>query len=296
MLENSIFILSLITAFISILVVLFLLMVNTDNYVGIYCYFEDKQWREIPKILAQKYLEFFKKLFGDNLFGIRASLNIVALSFILTVSIMILWRGLSIGSIGLAVEQTLTGMFGVTVLTWGVSSGLVAPLSLIITSRLLYISANSSDHKMEYKNILLDLIATYLLISLSLYFCLLSTMPSIAFVEKGWDEAFDMVKIFGSFAHTNALIWPTHNVTSVAGLSARITTIATLLPTIIFIFLMSLSFISVGIFKLISPTVANKLNWLSKQNTAKLAAIIAILCALTTMFSTFIKPLELLNT
>jgi hypothetical protein len=295
-LENSIFILSLITAFISTLVVLILVVAKIDSYDGVYCYFEDKQWREIPKVLAQKYLAFLKKLFGENLFGLRASLNIIALSFILTVSIMVLWRGFSIGNIEIAIEQTLTGMFGITVLSWGFSSALVAPLSLIITSKLLYKSASSQDHKMVYKNTLLDLLATYLLISLSLYFCLLTTMPAIALVEQGWGKAFDIAKLFGSFAHTNALTWPTHSVTNVAGLSARIVSVATLLPTIIFIFLMCISFVSVAIFKIITPTIVNKLDWLSRQNTAKLSVIIGIMCALYTMFANFIKPLELMNT
>ncbi|APD92947.1 hypothetical protein BM523_02405 [Alteromonas mediterranea] len=296
MLESSIFILSLITAFISILVALILVLAKVDNYDGIYCYFEDSEWKQIPKILAQKYLAFLKRLFGDDLLGVRASVNIIAFSFMLTVLIMILWRGFSINSIEAAIEQALSGMFGVTVLTWGISSALVAPLSLMITSKLLLKSSNSQDHKKVYQNTVLDLLATYLLISLSLYICLLTTMSSIALVEQGWGEAFEIAKLFGTFAHGNALTWPTHSVTSVAGLSARIVAIATLIPTITFIFLMFLSFLAAVIFKLITPIVVSKLDWLSKQDSAKLSVVIALLCALITMFANLIKPLELMNT
>ncbi len=296
MLESSIFILSLITAFISILVALILILAKVDNYDGVYCYFEDREWKQIPKILAKKYLAFLKRLFGDDLFGVRASVNIFAFSFVLTIFIMILWRGFSINSIETAVEQALSGMFGVTVLTWGISSALVAPLSLIITSKLLLKSSSSQDHKKVYLKTVLDLLATYLLISLSLYICLLTTMSSIALVEQGWCGAFEIAKLFGTFAHWNALTWPTHSVTSVAGLSARIVAIATLIPTITFIFLMFLSFLAVVIFKLITPTVVSKLDWLSKQNSAKLSVVIALLCALITMFASIIKSLELMNT
>lgn len=296
MLESSILFLAVATVLVSTVVAAIFILVKIDNYDGVYVYFDDKRWLEIPKILAQKYIIVFKSLFGPNLFGLRASINIILLSLILTVSIMILWRGISIGSFSLAVNQAINGSFGVTILSWGLSSALVAPLSLIATSKLLYNSANSSNHRTVYRNTLIDSIITYLLISLSLYFCLLTTMSGIALYEGDIDKSIDMIKIFGSFAHTNAITWPTHSVTSVAGLSAIITSVTTLLPTIIFILIMLLSLFGLLFFKLISPLVVSQLNWVSNQNAAKLSTFTIISGAIIGLLTALIKMLEVMNT
>ena len=296
MIENGIFVLSLVSVLIATICASILILAKTNNYDGLYTYFDDKQWLDIPKLLAQKYIIVFKKLFGQNLFGLRAALNIILLSFFLTIGILILWRGLAIGSFYLAIEQAATSNFGVTLLSWGLSSALVAPLSLVITAKLLFNSANSTNHRTVYRNVVIDIIATYLLISLSIYLCLISTLPAIMFSEKGWDGAVDIISIMLGFAHRNALIWPNHAVLSIEGLSIKVTAIATLLPTITFIILMGLSFLGIAIFKFISPIIVKHLNWLSNQDAAKLSLNTAILCAILSLLSALIKHLEIIST
>lgn len=160
-------ILMIISLFISGIIIIACSLKLYDDYDGVYCFFEDKDWLSIPKALAQHYLNFFRLLFGHRILTLRGYLTITLLSVLLTAIIMIAWKGLVIGSFLNALNLFFTkDTFRGSIISWSLASAIVAPISLMITSKLLISSVESRNNKIIFRNLIFDLLSCYALVAI----------------------------------------------------------------------------------------------------------------------------------
>jgi hypothetical protein len=272
-LEGGIMLLYATTALFSVVAATLAFYATEPELEPFYCYVVDGDWQKTPSRLAQSYLVLLRKIFGPNLFGVRASLNACALSIIVTFTIMLMWRALETGSLVVAVEDLTGPTLGLATVCWGLSTAAAAPFSLKITALLMERSASSERPSSVFGYTLLDALAAYVLIGISVYFCIVFTLPIITWHDQGGAKAIEMAQIFFSYAHGPALVWPTNSGVAVSGLPAVLVSVATALPTLIFLALASVTLVAIATFSVVSWVLVQHLSFISRIRAARLSKV-----------------------
>ena len=293
MLEVGIFVLYAVATCLAIIAAVFSFYSNDPKIDAVYCFFVDKQWRNVPHKVAYSYSGSLQKIFGTNLFGVAASVKAIFLAILVTFVIMISWRTVLLGSIFSSVEQVFGPVLGMATLSWALATAAVAPLSLKATAFFLKRSYNSESPFAVLAYTASDAVVSYILVGVSVYFCIVFTMPLIHLPEEGISKSWELIQIFASYAHNQALVWPTNRAVSVSGLSAALVSVATVLPTFIFIFLVSLALLSAAVLALIGPIVSNHLNWVSDQGAVMFSKHVSTLTVVGGAVAGIAKLLEL---
>lgn len=265
-----------------------------NNHERLYCYFSDKSWRRISIIVAKRYDLLLSKLFAfdKKIFSviIRTSLY----SLITTVSILFIWRAITVNSISLAALSLLKSSIWMVVTLWSVVAILSAIASIFTTKLFVAKLASCSNGFKAVRFIILNLICSYLIIALSMYICMIATLPILAWHKFDYMHAKDLLIIISSFSHVNALKWPINSVIELDGLSAIIISVSSMIPSVTFIFSILISMITMLAFKAISPVLLKTLNWLSLQDAQKITFHITALCLTAGALAALGKLFELI--
>ena len=279
-----------IAAAISAAVAILFFQLKLKKQTELYCYLDDQKWRDIPSNVANQFGLMLESLFSFDKGNLQVVLRSAAFSFLVSMFILLVWRASVAGGISGWSVPSLWVLF----LVWAVSSALVGPASVFITYYFVRKIAQTSVTRKIADFISLELLFTYLLVSLSIYSCLIFTAPAISWFKDSIYDAISVISILLSFAHENALTWPTHGVISVDGLSAVVVSIATLIPSLVFIISICIALLTLIIFRIISHPILKALNWFSEQTTASLAVNTSCLAAAFTCISAIGKIFELL--
>lgn len=294
MLESGIWLLYVATAALAVLASAALIYSQEPNYDAVYCYMVDRKWRDIPSNVASRYLVFLRRLFGDNLFGRRAGANAALLSSAITLTIMIGWRAIAVGSLWSAVHDTIGTRLGLATFAWVISAAAVAPLSLFATSFFLGRAAKAQPPAKVLAYTSMDAVVAYTLVGTSVYLCIITTTPALVWYAEGLERAIETLTLFVGYAHGPASIWPKTSGVAISGLSAVTVGVATVFPTVLFIVLTILSFISVVFFKATAPIIVGHLQWVSEQAAARFAKCAAVSASLAGAIAAVAKVLELM--
>lgn len=294
MLESGILLLYVATAALAVLGSAALIYSQETNYDAVYCYMVDSKWRDIPTNVASRYLVFLRRLFGENLFGWRAGANAALLASAITLAIMIGWRAVAVGSLWPAVHDTIGTRFGLATFAWVISAAAVAPLSLFATSFFLGRAVKAQPPAKVLAYMSMDAAVAYVLVGTSVYLCIITTTPALVWYAEGLERAIETMTLFVGYAHGPASIWPKTSGVAISGLSAVTVGVATVFPTVLFIVLTVLSFISVVFFKVTAPIIVGHLQWVSEQAAARLAKCAAVSVSLAGALAAVAKVLELM--
>lgn len=295
MLELSIFVLYMAAVLLSVIAAVFSFYSYNPDIDAVYCFFADKQWRKVPSRVAYSYSVSLQKIFGTNLFGMAASVKAVLFAILLTFIIMVFWRSILIGNAFSAIDQVFGSALGMITLLWALVTATVAPLTLKATAFFLKRSYKSESPLSVLAFTVTDAAIAYILVGLSVYFCILFTYPLLQLPEEGASKSWELVQLFASYAHNPALAWPINKAVSVSGLSAALVSVATVLPTFIFIALVSLTLLSVSVLAIVSPIVTGHLHWVSKQGAVMFSKHVSSLVVVVGAIASVAKLLELAN-
>lgn len=280
--------------FLGLMAAIIHLQIMFKKHDELYFYFNDKKWRNILVSVAKNYDQRLERLFFFNKGKLVVTLMSALFSSVLSLLIIIVWRIGSTGSLMSAISSLFSSMW-VIVLIWILSASIVGVFSVFITKYFVKKAANCLDGKGIIKFIALDLFISYLLVAVSMYICLLGTLPALTWSNASFNAAKDTFFILLPFAHENALTWPTHGVVELDGLSASIISIATVIPSIAFVFTIILSLMLSVILKFISPIAMDTIDWFTEQNTAKTTWYITSFCVLGGALAGIGKVLELIE-
>ncbi|EIE1227842.1 hypothetical protein [Vibrio vulnificus] len=293
--DDIILIVFSVTLLLSLLAALLHLQSGMSFHDEVYCYLDDKKWKRIPMQVAEKYSKSLGYFFSFDKGLLTVVIKSIFFSTTVSLIVLITWRSFVVGSLTSALSGLFSGSLWVVVCVWAASVAVAGAFSVLITKHFASKVANASTAMAAVKFILLDLLVTYLLVSLSMYVCLLGTMPMLTWYKANFAEAQSVFGALVTFAHENALTWPTHGVVLLDGLSASILSIATVIPSLTFILSITIALLVFGLVRLVSARVMATLDWVTQQSIAKTTWYLTSLGLLLAVIGALGKVLELVK-